>query len=81
MQLQVSVELLTQFQGPERFYWPFAVLERLDLKTLMTLFLRYKDDLWSFFISGVRKHPRNLVLIRLRDQNRTAEVALGLGCL
>jgi hypothetical protein len=26
MQLQVSVELLTLFQGPQRFYWPFAFL-------------------------------------------------------
>jgi hypothetical protein len=31
MQLQVSVERLTLFQGPERFYWPFAQVERLDL--------------------------------------------------
>jgi hypothetical protein len=31
MQLQISVERFTLFQGPERFDWPFVRFERLDL--------------------------------------------------
>ena len=48
----------------------FSYAERLDLKT---------DN--SLPESGVGKHPGDLCVIRLRDQNRTAEVALGLGSL
>ena len=33
------------------------------------------------FLSGVRKHPGNLVMIRIRDKRRPAELALGLGGL
>jgi hypothetical protein len=47
MQLQVSVEPLTRFQGPERFYWPFAPdisQERLDLKDSCLPYSEKKDD-------------------------------------
>jgi hypothetical protein len=34
-----------------------------------------------YLISGVRKHPGNLVMIRVGDKSRPAELALGLGGL
>jgi hypothetical protein len=79
MQLQVSVESLTRFQGPERFAGPL-LFERLDLKNLCFSFLRERPFM-VFLDSGVRKHPGNLVLIRLGDKRRPAELALGLGGL
>jgi hypothetical protein len=79
MQLQVSVESLTRFQGPERFAGPL-LFERLDLKNLCFSFLSERPFI-VFLDSGVRKHPGNLVLIRLGDKRRPAELALGLGGL
>ena len=39
-----------------------------------------RKTFYSLFL-GVGKHPGDFRLIRLRDQNLTTEMALGLGCL
>jgi hypothetical protein len=70
MQLQVSVERYRGSRGHNALTGPLLVRaarpEKLTIPCLK---------------SGVRKHPGDLVLIRLRHQNRTTEVALGLGSL
>ena len=69
--LQISVESLSFVQGPLRFEWPFARLERLDLKTCLIPALS----------SGVGNHTRDFGRVRLGDQGDRAQMTLGLGLL
>src|SRR5271170_3240759 len=45
------------------------------------LFLKDERPFFGLSLSGVGKHPGNLVVIRIRDKRRPAELALGLGGL